>query len=72
MTSDGTGCFTRHVPIPVMVELDHRGVYVATSPLVPGLLAVSKNQRVLFERVDQAMVDLTNATLRATEPVNGE
>lgn len=56
--SDGTGMFLRRTPLPVDVKLDG-DVYVATSPLVKGLLVVNKSREKLFEGVEKAMRDLT-------------
>ena len=58
--------YTKDVTIPVLVEKDERDVYVATSPLVKGLLVVSKDRDLLLDKlVPEAMADLTKAAMSA-------
>ena len=63
---DGTGVFRRLAEIAVDVRLDGT-VYVATSPMVRGLVVVSQSREALFEKVQNAMRDLTESHLRDWE-----
>ncbi len=55
---------TSTVVIPVVIKKDDHGIYVATSPLVKGLLVVSEDRdKLLMELVPAAMADLTRANL---------
>ncbi len=56
-TSDGTGRYTLSLPVAVEVKLDGN-VFVATSPMVKGLVVVSEDRSKLIERVGDAMRDL--------------
>lgn len=58
--------YTSDVIIPVEIKLGESGVYSATSPLVKGLLVVSKDRDLLIKKlVPEAMADLTKATMSA-------
>lgn len=63
---NGTGMFIREVSIPLKVDLDN-GVYVATSPLVKGLLVVSQDRSQIYGLVYEAMKDLTAGALHNHE-----
>lgn len=53
-------------PIPVELRLDQDAVWVATSPMVKGLLVVSKDYDKLVKvLVPQALVDLAKGAIQA-------
>lgn len=61
-TSDGTGRYTISLPVAVEVKLDD-SVFVATSPMVKGLLVVSQDRSKLIDLVESAMRDLSAEAL---------
>lgn len=61
-TSDGTGRYTMSLAVAVDVKLDGN-VFVATSPMVKGLVVVSKDRSKLIDLVESAMRDLSAEAL---------
>ena len=64
---DWSGIHMRMVEIPIHVERSDDGIWVATSPMIKGLLVVAKDGSQIYGRIYEAVKDLASTHVRLRE-----